>query len=318
MRPLVPFLLVLLFSVAAKAQDPHFSQYLSVPTYLNPAFAGYDGCSRVIASYRNQWPGFVSRGSYQTVQASYDQYVRPMRGGIGVNFQYDRSGEGTIRSHSASAVYSPVFRLFNSKLMVSPAVEAGWRSRSVDLARFPFGPMIDPRYGFIYQTPEVAPPDGSHVFDASAGILFSHHNLVYGVAFHNITQPDVGLIGPMRLPLRSTAHATYHGQVTPRFSVSPSFIYMNQQDFHMFLHALTFELFGARLGAGFRHHVSNSDAVILMAGYSHRRFSIGYSFDLTVSSLGMKTGGSHEINLALRFNCRNKEEWRKGPRLMGF
>jgi type IX secretion system PorP/SprF family membrane protein len=310
---------MVLLSVSAKAQDPHFSQYLSVPTYLNPAFAGYDGCSRFIASYRNQWPGFVSRGNYQTVQASYDQYVRPMRGGIGVNFQYDRGGDGLLWSYAASAVYSPVFRLFGSKLVVSPALELGWRQNAIDWNRMTFGTMIDPRYGFTYNPqPLESPNDRKDFFDASAGILFSHHNLVYGVAFHHLTQPDEGISGYSPLFLRSTAHATYHGQVTPRFSVSPSFIYMNQQDFHMFLHTLTFELYGARLGAGFRHHVSSYDAVILMAGYSHRRFSIGYSFDFTVSSLGMKTGGSHEINLALRFNCRNKEEWRKGPRLMGF
>lgn len=308
-------MLMLLFSVSAKAQDPHFSQYLSVPTYLNPAFAGYDGCSRFIASYRNQWPGIS--GNYQTVQASYDQYVRPMRGGVAVNFQYDNSAN-TLEAYAASVVYSPAFRLFKGKLVVSPAFELGWRHKTVNWDALTFGDMIDPRYPFIYQTDGGVPPEGSHVFDASAGILFSHHNLVYGAAFHHLTQPDEGISGYSKLPLRSTAHATYHGQVTPRFSVSPSFIYMNQQDFHMFLHTLTFELHGARLGAGFRHGESNYDAAILMAGYSHRRFSIGYSYDLTVSSLGMKTGGSHEINLALRFNCKNKEEWRKGPRLMGF
>lgn len=316
-RSLVPFLLVLLFFVTAKAQDPHFSQYLSVPTYLNPAFAGYDGCSRFITSYRNQWPGFVSGGNYQTVQASYDQYVRPMRGGVAVNFQYDNSAN-TLEAYAASAVYSPGFLLFKGKLMVSPALELGWRHNAMNWEKLTFGDMIDPRYGFVYQTQEVMPTKGNHFFDASAGLLLTHHGLVYGVAVRHLTQPDQGIAGVSHLPLNTVAHIAYNQEITKRFGVLGSFVYHNQQNFHMFLHSATFQFVGARLGIGFRHGESNYDAVILMAGYSHRRFSIGYSFDLTVSSLGMETGGSHEINLALRFNCKNKEEWRKGPRLMGF
>jgi len=310
--------LVLLLSVgmgSVHAQDPHFTQYLSVPTYLNPAFAGYDGCSRFMASYRNQWPAIS--GNYQTVHASYDQYVRPVRGGVALNFQYDNSAN-TLSSYAASAIYSPVFRLFNSKVTVSPAMELGWRHRSMNWDNLTFGELIDPRYGFIYQTQPVAPTDGRHIFDASTGLLLSHHGLVYGVAFHHITQPDEGLAGHSRLPLKSTAHVAYQGDVSPRFAVSPGFIYMNQQDFHMFIHALTFQFYGARLGTGVRHGASNFDSVLFMAGYGHKRFSVGYSFDLTVSSLGMSTGGSHELSLAVRFNCRNKEQWRKGPQMLGF
>lgn len=306
--------LLTLTATTLRAQDAHFSQYLSVPTYLNPAFAGYDGCSRIMATYRNQWPQIG--GNYQSVQASYDQYVRPMRGGIAVNFEYDNAA-GVLSTYAANAIYSPVFRLFKGEVVISPALQLGWRHRAIRWDKLTFGEMIDPRYRFIYQPMETEGKDGNHVLDIGTGVLLSHHGLVYGAAFHHVTQPNEGF-GAGSLPLKSTAHITYHGQVTPNFAISPSFIFINQQDFHQFLHALSFQLYGAKLGAGFRHHLSSYDSVIMMAGYAHRWFSIGYSFDLTVSSLGMDTGGSHEVNLAFRFNCKNKEQWRKGPRLVAF
>jgi len=84
MRIVIVVLIVMVTALVCSGQDAHFTQYLSTPIYLNPAFAGYDGCTRFAASYRNQWPNIS--GNYQTVNASFDQYVRPFRGGIGVNF----------------------------------------------------------------------------------------------------------------------------------------------------------------------------------------------------------------------------------------
>ncbi|NBP06714.1 MAG: type IX secretion system membrane protein PorP/SprF, partial [Bacteroidetes bacterium] len=37
------------------AQDQQYTQFYSVPTLLNPAFAGASAQSRVAALYRNQW-----------------------------------------------------------------------------------------------------------------------------------------------------------------------------------------------------------------------------------------------------------------------
>jgi len=41
---------------AVNAQDPHFDQYYTFASYLNPALVGnYDGSFRVAALYRQQW-----------------------------------------------------------------------------------------------------------------------------------------------------------------------------------------------------------------------------------------------------------------------
>jgi type IX secretion system PorP/SprF family membrane protein len=313
MRIAFVILIAMTVTHTCKGQDADFTQYLSTPVYLNPAFAGYDGCTRFAASYRNQWPN-ISR-NFQSVNASFDQYVRPFRGGIGVNFQYDNAG-GKLKRYSLGVTYAPVFRLFKEKLIISPALEMGWRRSTINWENLTFGDVIDPRYGFVYQTQEITGNDTKDMFDAQVGLLISHHNFVYGVAFHHITQPNEGFGVVSPLPLKITAHATYVGRISNHFRISPTFIYMKQDDFEMFLPSLAFEFWKVRLGAGFRASITNS--VNFMAGYSFGRFSLGYSFDLTVSSLGMQSGGSHEGHVAVRFNCKNKEQWRKGVALIGF
>jgi hypothetical protein len=42
-----------------------------------------------------------------------------------------------------------------------------------------------------------------------------------------------------------------------------------------------------------------------MAGIQKGIFKVAYSFDLTISPLGMQTGGAHEISLYFNFENKN-------------
>jgi len=315
MRLLIALIVCLLPNVLW-AQDPATSQPYGAPLYLNPAFAGYEGCSRVALSYRNQWPGLS--GNSQTVLASYDQYVHPMRGGIGVNFMYDNAG-GTLGTWAASVIYSPTFGLFKRKLLISPAIEVGYLVRTLEWSKLVFGNMIDSRFGFIYPTQEVrSGTEVKHMFDGSVGLLLSHHGLRYGVAVRHFTQPDEGFGGESRLPFLLNAHIAYTAKLAERFRLMGSFMYSRQQDFQMFVPNITLNFFSLRVGCGFRASLQNFDRVIINAGLARKWFSLGYSYDITVSSLSnTNTGGSHEVNLQFRFNCKNKEQGRKGDSMWG-
>jgi hypothetical protein len=45
-----------------------------------------------------------------------------------------------------------------------------------------------------------------------------------------------------------------------------------------------------------------------MLGFCSEKFSIGYSYDMTVSKLSNSTGGAHEISAIFKFNCKNDKE----------
>ena len=95
---------VILFNNTAKAQDAEFSQFYANPLYLNPAMAGAEICPRLVFNYRNQWPGLAK--SFVTYNASYDQYIHKIHGGIGVLFNVDNAGEGILKTTQASVMYA--------------------------------------------------------------------------------------------------------------------------------------------------------------------------------------------------------------------
>ena len=301
-------------SSAVLAQDPHFSQYFSNPVYLNPAFAGYNGCPTVHTAYRNQWPKIS--GNFQSANVSFDMMLGK-RHGIGINYLYDNAAN-TLESHGLSLIYAPVFRVFNNQLAISPAVEMAWGYRKLDTNNRTFGNMIDPRYGFVYPIDSAAEKNHRSLFDLTTGLLLTWKGLVTGFSAQHVTQPDEGITGTSKLPVKLTGHISYQFNITERIKISPAFIYSNQQDFNSILPSVTFEAYGARIGAAFRSSFTNPDAVIFMVGYRGYGIKVGYSYDYTVSSLNNKnTGGSHEVSLAYVFKCK-KAEQKKGVPLINF
>ena len=298
--------------MANYAQDPHFTQYFSSTVYLNPAFAGYEGYSRISSSYRLQWPEIS--GGYQTFNVSYDQFLKPISGGFSARYLYDAAGEGTIITQEASFAYSPYFRLFNESLLISPALELGWRGRSINWDNLTFGDMIDPRYGFIYESKELDVGNTVNNFNLNAGVLLSHGAFVYGAAFHHLNKPGEGFIGTAKLAIRYTLHFSYVAELTENLKASPSLIYMRQQDASILLPSVVFSFYGVKAGVGSRW----GDSAILLLGYTTQRFSVGYSYDYTISKLSQATGGSHELNMIAKFNFKNQEDNRKGIEQVNF
>lgn len=303
----------ILVSYAALAQDAHFSQFFSNPVSLNPAFAGYNGCPTIQTSYRNQWPDIS--GNFQTANVSFDMLLGK-RHGIGINYQYNNSA-GTLESHIVDVIYSPVFKVFNKQLAISPAFGMGLKYRSVDFDKLTFGDMIDPRYGYVYTTEQQQSNDRIVIADFSTGLIITWKGLVAGFSAHHITEPDEGFAGLSILPVRLAGHINYQFSITEKIIISPAFVFTNQQDFNSMLSSISFEAYGARIGVAYRTSFTNPDAVIFMAGYRGHGIRVGYSYDLTVSSLTNNTGGSHEVSLAYIFRCK-KAEYAKGVQLINF
>lgn len=286
-----------------KAQDPQFTQFYANPIYLNPAFAGTARCPRICMNYRNQWPS-VS-GSFVTYSASYDQHVDAITGGLGIIVTQDDQANGTLRSTQASAVYSyllPVTRHFSIKA----GLQAGFFQKSLNRGKLNFGDMIDARRGFVWNTNEAIPSQNKNNLDFSAGLLGYSKRYFVGFAAHHITQPDEGLQGISKMPMKITAHA---GAIIPlekgnETYISPNVLFQQQQDFTQLNLGLYF-VKGVLVGGLWYR---NSDAFIALIGIQTDYFKMGYSYDITTSGLSGNTAGSHEVSLQLQFECRPKKK----------
>ena len=115
----------------AMAQDPISSQYYANPLFMNPAMAGIEGNTKVSLGYRNQWPAAAE--SYSTYHASYEQYLEPAQGGIGVHLMNDRQGGGVFNTMSLDAIYAYHLKV-TRRLTVTGGFQASVGQRSLNPA----------------------------------------------------------------------------------------------------------------------------------------------------------------------------------------
>ncbi|MBC7863532.1 MAG: type IX secretion system membrane protein PorP/SprF [Bacteroidia bacterium] len=285
------------------AQDPEFTQFYANPLYLNPAFAGTARCPRICLNYRNQWPAIS--GTFITYSASYDQHIDGISGGLGLLVTNDQAGLGTLNTTNISGIYSyqlSITREFSMKF----GFQATYAQKSIDWSKLNFGDMIDPRRGFVWNTNEVPGLSKKSNLDVSAGILGFSKRYFFGAAVNHITQPDEGLLGSSKLPMKITAHA---GAMIPLAKgnetyLSPNILYQKQQDFQQ-LNLGIYVVKGPIVGGLWYR---NQDAFILLIGFQKDQFKMGYSYDVTISRLGNATAGSHEISFQLQFECKPKHK----------
>ncbi|MFH1320987.1 MAG: PorP/SprF family type IX secretion system membrane protein [Bacteroidota bacterium] len=291
----ITLFLSLIYPLTIFSQDPEFTQFYSAPLYLNPSFAGSAGCSRVALNYRNEWPAIS--GTFVTFHLSYDQYVHPLRGGIGYDSWYDFAGEGTYSTYYNGLIYSPKFQLKN-KISIAPAIK--------------FGNIYKKIYWNSFSNPNYPEESTNSQLDISAGVLVHTVKLYVGFAVDHINQPKEGFIvvDNAKLPAILTFHSgyVYQRNEDSYFSFSPNIIYKKQQDFQQINIGLFINRGKITVGVWYKQAQKNSDTFIVAVGFQHRWIRFGYGYDITLSKLSNASAGSHEVSLRFLFNCKNKED----------
>jgi type IX secretion system PorP/SprF family membrane protein len=307
---------LILTVISVSAQDLAFSQYYANPVYLNPALAGNKICPRITLNYRNQFPSLGDH--YVSYNAGADMYARSISGGIAAIATADMTGP--IATYAASAVYS--YRLsINKNLTLNTALQAGYIQYRLNWEKLIFEDMIVPGTG------EVVPANSSEKqpdkltvgdVDFSTGAVIGYKERFYlGTAFHHITMPDMAFYtgNTSRLDMRITVHAGALLYLTPdwydndakRLSVSPNVVYMQQGKFHQLNSGMYVNFYPFVSGLWLRHNFENPDALIVLLGFQQPSYKIGYSFDFTLSKLGLPAGGAHEVSFVWLLPCPKKE-----------
>ena len=309
------------------AQDPHFSQFYANPIYLNPALAGSEGCPRVGLNYRNQWPGLGK--TYVTYSLSYDQFLRPIHGGIGLNLIRDVQGnDGEITSTMINAMYAYTVRV-STNFYISGGFQFSYVMKKINWD-FIFPDMIHPLYGPIYPSPENAnlSNDSKNHVDFSLGFIGYSEKTFFGIACHHLTEPRESFLknsDDAVLPRKFTVHfGTEFDLNTSRsrrgeLKLSPQLLYYQQGKFQQFNWGLYFMRNQLVAGLWVRQNFAfKYDAVIMVLGFKQDNLRFAYSYDLTVSELSRSVLGSHEVSAAFTFGCHEKAKPLKAVKCPSF
>ena len=314
-------ILTLTLSRLAFAQDPQFTQFYAAPLYLNPAFAGSALAPRITANYRNQWPAITN---YVTTMVSVDHFIDKYNSGVGLLIQNDNQGQGRIQSTDIGLQYAYQFQVSESSF-VRLGLQGSYVNRSINYFGLTTGDQFTDR-GFITGSVSGDPalqgglPTRKYV-DFSTGGLFYSDWFWVGLSAHHINRPDQGFFAGAqeRLPMKTSIQMGLRiplmgftglaDEQDREISISPVLLYKHQGKYdqldlgaYLTYSPLTIGLYYR--GIPFKKYdqtLNNHDAIAGLIGWRMEKFSIGYSYDLTISTLG-NSGGSHELSISYIFD----------------
>ncbi|MBX7242275.1 MAG: type IX secretion system membrane protein PorP/SprF [Bacteroidia bacterium] len=313
------FLFGTLFALwnGVNAQDPQYSQFYANKLLLNPAFTGSGIGYRVALNYRGQWASIP--GYYKQTAVAFDMplYVGSTTQGIGMYLENDVAGEGNLGRLNARLNYAYEIQLADERdggHTLRIGLNGGIQQASIQMFKLRFPDQIDPQDGFVYNTLDPIYLQGATLsnlrVDAGAGLLYYNNYAFLSASVDHLPEPTqkfsdgsqaVGInyklprkytvSGGMRIPLGDFRNPD-------ALSITPAFLVKMQRQFFQVDLGTYVNLDPMVFGFWYRHQ----DAVVGLIGFRKDWFSIGYSYDYTISSLtNGVTGGSHEVSMVLEF-----------------
>ncbi len=316
-------ILVVITSVSfneLQAQDPQFSQYYAAPLYLNPGLTGINQKGRAGVNYRNQWPSIDA--NYVTYSAYVDYFFEDKYSGLGFIVNRDEEGIAGLRSTNVGLQYAYQLQI-NYNWTFRPGMEVSYYWRDINFSNLTFGDQFDesglvnPVTGEVFDTGL-----NKQFFDLAFGGILYNGNLWFGAAMHHVLEPNQSLAGgddPLsrkfslhggyKIPFTKISNRSRPDPHGRERSITPSINYKQQGPFKQLDLGVYLTLEPVLFGVWYRglpldgfDNTKNSEAIISMFGLNMGDITFGYSFDYTISDLGIGSGGAHEISLIYTFS----------------
>lgn len=307
--------------IRGHAQDPQFTQFYASPLFLAPSFAGGVVGYRAVANYRNQWT-FIP-GSYNTFSLSWDHNSPAFKSGFGVLAMRDQAGDGNLGNTKIGVLYSYDVAP-NPDWHIRPGLGFYLQQLSIDFNKLIFSDQLTST-----PTPptSVTQPGKSAVWDidVSSSLIAYSDNIWFGATWDHMLRPVASFYDDnSRIPHKFSFFGGYR-YVTKGFllsrieeSITLAFNYRIQDLYrqldlgvYWFSEPISFGVWWRGMPKGYTKR--RIDALAFMVGYKGKKTSIAYSYDFTISRLGLASGGSHEISLIYEFKMRPRKRWKAIP-----
>lgn len=301
-------------SLAASAQDIHFSQFNAAPLQLNPALTGNYACDwRAGANYRNQWGSIPAK--YETFSVFADApVIKGIRGtdnlAVGIYIYNDVSGDGNLSNLSVLASTAYHMQLGTNQYL-SGGLQVGFSQKKLDWANLQFGNQFD---GTSFNTaiPNFEPYQGDNInnIDLNFGLVYKGRfsesfAMEVGAAANHLTSPTETFLDDQgnSLGTRMILHGKFTVNLDKNLALIPGVMYQDQS-------GATEMLFGAEIGYFMRNpnfpatiyagaYLRNGDALIPMVAIDYKNFKFGFSYDVNTSGLDVATNGSGGFEVSL-------------------
>lgn len=315
-------LILLLLIVKASGQDIHFSQYYFSPLSLNPANTGnYHGDYRIFGNYRSQWRELDK--AYNTYSAGGDLNLYPKNVNVspGLLFISDRSASylSVTKILPSAAIH---LKLAGFKLHFG--VQPGIVIKSIDFYKHSFPNQLNWNTGEFDNTlPNTEPNVGQRFtyLDLNAGFAASRKIGKFepeiGFAAFHLNRPRESFLDNKKnkLPVREALNGAISYSVTPKVILKLHSLYGYTTKANDWVSGLNVEyvlsrtaFFANSVFVGFMWRDGfkrNYDAGIVTAGFNYSHYTVGFSYDITMSELKTSVNSRGALELAFIYRAKS-------------
>lgn len=324
----------ILSSFLSVGQDVHFSQMGYSPLTLNPALSGAHSPLQAIVNYRSQWRSVNS--PFSTIGASVDGRFNQNNKDVGIfaggiNFFNDQSGTQKINTTNVN-LHLAYHLMINDENKIGIGIYGGWGQRSINLSDDRWGTQYDGTMDDGYNSSlaggsSILDRNSFSYFDAGAGLTYSFSNQegmmrqtkprvhTTGIAFYHVSSPQIQFSSVYTENLYMRWSIFYNGIIglsNEKGAIEPA-IYFNRQGTSMEI----------LYGLYYRHQVNDgsyytgrnkpfylhfglfhrwADALVAKAMMEWNEMSLGFAYDVNISSLTTASNAKGGFELFLRYN----------------
>lgn len=271
-------------------QIPQYTQWSLHQFALNPAHAGIKSCIDIHSLYRLQWVGFegAPKSGFLTIsvplKSKRKQYLSA-RHGMGMRFETDEIGH--FNTNRINLAYAAHFN-FTRDTRLSLGLYGGIIQMG-----------IDPTNSITIQADPTITKEASFIApDASFGAWWNGQNYYFGLVFQNMFRykwVDIGTDSKYRF--HSSLNAGYRMKINDRVTLMPAALLKIPPRGPVAIDIQAIADFGNKINFGLGYR--NTDALLFFAGFKiNQRFSLQYSFDLTLSDLRNGSSNTHELSIS--------------------
>ena len=317
-------------------QDVHFSQAANSPLLLNPALTGANSVTQAIVNYRTQWRSVAT--PYSTIAASFEtrlnESARQKKGifAMGLSLYNDQSGDLNLATTNAN-LNMAYHLIIDRKSTIGGGMYVGFGQRSISTSTGKWasqynGDFYDPSI----QSGEAVFADRINFLDAGAGFVYTYKgsenymtsnnqkDFNIGFAVYHLNRPDYSFMSANndQLYMRFSGFANaIIGITNSRNSLMPGVYFQRQR-------TATEVLFGTywryqiqeasrvtgfnkgsylSIGAFYR----TNDAFVAKAMFEMFNYSVGFAYDINVSSLTNVSRARGGFELFLKYSLAKKD-----------
>ncbi|MBN2891839.1 MAG: type IX secretion system membrane protein PorP/SprF [Bacteroidales bacterium] len=298
----ISFLIIFLF-VDVYGQD--FIQFQNIPQHYNSAFAGINKCSNIVLT--NNFHHVAPSLNFFSNTLIIDTHVPLVSGGIKLEIE-KFSTPGNVFSNTYLSFAYAYQNKFNKKNRFSLSLQGTFFQENINISNLVFSNMID-----IYSN-TLEPNSEIFANNVLRGVFFGGGAVFYGKSYYfsffvenffsiYATTPkkndwNLSLIAEKQLIKTNKKYNLHYNSAfffnRQFLSISNGVVISNDIiGCGMFVKELLFD-----------NNLTNALSPYFTLNY--KNISIGYSYSFYLGTLLKKHSSEHELNLKIRFNCREK------------